>query len=60
MATDEAIDSAIVGDSLYPDRASSLDADAPWLGDAIARAADDDRVVVLCYADGTRRVFAQR
>lgn len=55
-----AIDSAIAGDSRYPARASFLNADAPWLGDAIARAADEDRAVVLCYADGTRRVLIQR
>ncbi len=57
IAMDEAIELAIHGRSPYPDRASFLDADAPHLAESIARAADDGRAVVLCYADGTRRVL---
>ena len=57
VAMDEAIELSVLGRNPYPDRASFLDADAPHLADAIARAADDGRAVVLCYDDGTRRVL---
>jgi hypothetical protein len=57
IAMDEAIEAAITGDSTYPDNAAFLDADAPWLADAIARAADEGRAVVICYGDGSRRVL---
>jgi hypothetical protein len=57
VAMDEAIDLAIEGDGPYPDRASFIDADAPFLGDEIARASDDGRAMVICYPDGTRRVL---
>jgi hypothetical protein len=54
---DEAIELALEGRSPYPERASFVDADAPRLADAIAAAADEDRAVVLCYSDGTRRIL---
>jgi hypothetical protein len=57
IAMDEAIELAIEGRSPYPDRALFLDADAPHIGRAIAEASDEDRAVILCYADGTRRVL---
>lgn len=57
VAMDEAIDLAVDGRRPYPERASFIDADAPFLGEAIARAADEGRTVVLCYADGMRRVL---
>ena len=56
VAMDEAIDLAVHGRSPYPERASFIDAEAPYLADAIARAADDGRAVVLCYMDGSRRI----
>lgn len=57
IAMDEAIDLAVEGRNPYPDRASFLDADTPYLADSIARAVDEGRAVVLCYGDGTRRVL---
>lgn len=57
VAMDEAIDLTIDGNSPYPERASFIDADTPFLADEIARASDEGRAMVICYADGTRRVL---
>jgi len=57
VAMDEAIELAIEGRSPYPERASFINADSPHLAREIADAADEDRAVVLCHADGTRRVL---
>jgi len=57
IAMDEAIDLAIERRNPYPDRASFVNADSPFLTDAIAMAVDEGRAVVICYGDGTRRVL---
>lgn len=56
----EAVELGIQERSPYPDGALFVDADAPELGHAIARAFDERRVVVLCYPDGKRRVVQER
>ncbi|MEJ7893985.1 MAG: hypothetical protein WKF94_15250 [Solirubrobacteraceae bacterium] len=56
-AFNEAIDSDIAGRKLYPDGAMFIDAEAPGAGKAIAEAAAEGRVVVLCSEDGSRRVL---
>jgi len=53
----EAIDLAINGRSPYPDGSEFIDAEKPWAGEAIARAADEGRPVVLVSADGTIRTL---
>ena len=58
VAMDEAIELDIAGRNPYPSRASFVDADAPWLGEEIARASDEGHALVICYADGTRRVIS--
>ena len=57
IAMDEAIELELEGRNPYPKRAMFLDADEPGLGKAIAQAADEGLAVVLCYADGTRRII---
>ena len=57
IAMDDAIALAVEGRNPYPDRASFVDAEAPFLADAIAMAVDEGRAVVICYDDGTRRVL---
>jgi hypothetical protein len=56
-ALNEAIDSGIAGHKLYPDGAMFIDAEAPGAGKAIADAAAEGRVVVLCSEDGSRQVL---
>jgi DNA topoisomerase IA len=56
----EAIELGIRGRSPYPERAMFLDADEPGLAKAIAQAGDEGLAVVLCYADGTRRIVDVR
>jgi hypothetical protein len=53
----EAIDLAIEGRSPYPERAAFIDADTPFAGHEIQRAADEGRSVVLVSADGSSRVL---
>ena len=53
----EAIDLAIDGRSPYPDGSEFIDAEKPWAGEAIARAADEGRPAVLVSADGTTRTL---
>jgi hypothetical protein len=54
---DEAINLAIEGRSPYPEKAAFIDADAPSLGHAIERAADQGLAVVLVSADGSTRIL---
>jgi hypothetical protein len=54
---DDAIELAIEGRSPYPDRATFIDADEPGVGQAIKKAIDEGRAVVLAYADGATRVL---
>lgn len=56
-AMDEAIELAIEGRSPYPETAAFIDAEAPGAVEAIKKAADEGRAVVLAYADGTTRVL---
>ena len=57
----EAIDFNIkTGRMLYPDGSLFINADGPHVGRAIAEATDEGRPVVLCYADGTRRIVEAR
>ncbi|MGO9907733.1 MAG: hypothetical protein ACLP4R_28975 [Solirubrobacteraceae bacterium] len=56
-AMDEAIELAIEGRSPYPDTAAFIDAEAPGAVEAIKKAADEGRAVVLVYADGSTRVL---
>jgi hypothetical protein len=53
----EAIELAIEGRSPYPENAMFIDADEPGTGEAIKKAVDEGRAVVLAYADGTTRVL---
>lgn len=53
----DAVDQAIDGDTPYPDRAAFIDADGADVGRQIAEARDEDRAIVLCYADGKRLVL---
>jgi hypothetical protein len=57
IAMDEAIGSSIDGRPTFPDGSVFINGDEPYIGQAIAQAADEGRAVVLCYADGTRRVL---
>jgi hypothetical protein len=52
----DAIDRAVEGESMYPERATFVDAEAPDVGRQIAAAHADGRAVVLCYGDGNRLV----
>jgi len=53
----EAIDAGIEERQAFPDGASFIDAEQPYAGKAIARAAAAGRPVVLCSADGARQVL---
>jgi len=53
----EAIELAIEERAAYPDGASFIDAEQPYAGKAIARAAAEGRPVVLCSADGARQIL---
>jgi hypothetical protein len=53
----EAIDADLAGTKRYPDGATFVDAEQEGAGKAIARAAGEGRVVVLCLQDGTRQVL---
>ena len=48
------------GRMLYPDGSLFVDAETTDLAAVLAQAADDGQTVVLCYADGTRRVVEAR
>jgi hypothetical protein len=52
-AMSEAIELDIEGRSPYPERASFIDADVPYLGKAIRRAVDEGSAIVLVAADGS-------
>lgn len=54
---DEAIELAIEERSPYPERAAFVDADEPYAGEEIRRAADEGRAVVLVSADGSTRTL---
>ena len=54
---DEAIEASIDGCPVFPDRAMFINGDEPYVGRAIAIAADEQRAVVLCFADGRRHVL---
>ena len=56
-AATRALLDAVDTDDAYPDRAAFIDADAVDVGRQIAAAQEDDRAVVLCYADGTRLIL---
>lgn len=56
----EAIELSIQERSPYPKRTMFLDADEPGLGEPIAQAGDEGLAVVLCFADGTRRILEIR
>lgn len=53
----EAIELAVQERSPYPDRAAFIDADEPYAGAEIRRAADEGRAVVLVAADGSTRTL---
>ncbi|MDP9385842.1 MAG: hypothetical protein M3P50_11540 [Actinomycetota bacterium] len=57
QALDETIDASIEGRRLYPDGSMFISADEPQIGRAIAIAVDENRPVVLCFADGRRYVL---
>jgi len=56
----EAVELGIEERSPYPAGSLFVDAEAPSLGHAIARALDEHRAVVLCYPDGKRRIVQER
>jgi hypothetical protein len=56
-AMDEAIELAIEERSPYPEKAVFVDADEPYAGAEIRRAADEGRAVVLVAADGSTRIL---
>lgn len=49
----EAIEMAIEGRSPYPERATFVDADSPYVGSEIRRAVEQGSDVVLVAADGS-------
>ncbi len=53
----EAIELAIEERSPYPEKAAFVDADEPYAGAEIRRAADEGRAVVLVSADGSTRTL---
>jgi hypothetical protein len=53
----EAIELAIEERSPYPEKAAFINASGPHTGDAIRRAIDEDRAVVLVAADGSARIL---
>jgi hypothetical protein len=53
----EAVEFAIDDRPAYPEGAEFIDADAPYVGMAIAEAAGEGRAVVLCTPDGRRLVL---
>jgi hypothetical protein len=53
----EAIDADVAGNKMYPDGATFIDAEHPSAGKAVAQAAAEGHVVVLCSQDGTRQVL---
>ncbi len=59
-AIDGAIETAIAGDSSYPERAAFVDADSPHAGREIARALDDGYAVVLVSADERERIITAK
>jgi hypothetical protein len=54
---DEAIRLAIEERSPYPEKAAFVDADEPYIGAEIIRAADEGRAVVLVDPDGSTRTL---
>jgi hypothetical protein len=56
-ALDEAIESSIAGNPVYPTGATFIDADDPSLGTAIRLAVDQGGAVVIAYPDGATRVL---
>ncbi len=52
-AMEEAIELAIEERSPYPEKAVFVDADEPYAGEEIRRAADEGCAVVLVSADGS-------
>jgi hypothetical protein len=56
-ALEDAIDLDLEGRSPYPERASFIDADTPYVEDAIQRAFDDDRAAILVAADGSTQIL---
>lgn len=50
---DEAIELAIDGRSPYPERATFIDADTPYVGSEIRRAVEQGSAIVLVAADGS-------
>lgn len=53
----EAIEAGIAERNIYPDGATFIDAEHPSASKAIANAAGEGRVVVLCSQDGTRQIL---
>jgi hypothetical protein len=56
-AMEEAIELAIEERSPYPEKAVFVDADEPYAGEEIRRAADEGCAVVLVSADGSTRTL---
>jgi hypothetical protein len=56
-ALDAAIEASIDGRQLFPDGAVFINGDEPQIGRAIASAVEENRAVVLCFADGRRHVL---
>ncbi len=54
---DEAVELAIEERSPYPEKSAFVDADEPYVGIEIRRAADEGRAVVLVAADGSTRTL---
>lgn len=52
-AMNEAIELAISGRSPYPERATFIDADSPYVGSEIRRAVEQGSEIVLVAADGS-------
>jgi hypothetical protein len=53
----EAIELALEERSPYPEKAAFVNADEPYVGAEIRRAADEGRAVVLVAADGSTRTL---
>jgi hypothetical protein len=57
LALDEAIEASLDDRELFPDGAMFINGEEPYIGRAIAIAAEEGRAVVLCFADGSRHVL---
>ena len=56
-ALDDAIEASLEERDLFPEGAMFINGEEPYIGRAIAIAAEEGRPVVLCFADGSRHTL---